>query len=295
MKTLRSPRILRPVRLLVLVVALALVAVACSDDADTDVGNAGDDSGDAGDDATGDDITRPGLAGEWILVAVTVDDAPVTVPAHDIDMRIELGEIGGDSGCNSFGGRIDAADDGALTLDELAWTEMACIDPAGVMEFESTYLQLLATVNRWEVTPDNLVLTAPTGEIRYVLAPPSVHEALMDTVWELDTFFEGTGPERAATNRADMTGLTLVVGLSETTLTGPGCDGAVIASEFDGDHEGEFVTGAGDDVPTNPECGIVGEALEQLVASTGYTINKTRLTFIGLEGETMSLRAIAAP
>ena len=70
---------------------------------------------------------------------------------------------------------------------------------------------------------------------------------------------------------------------------------AVIASEFDGDHEGEFVTGAGGDVPTNPECGIVGEALEQLVASTGYTINKTRLTFIGLEGETMSLRAIAAP
>ena len=294
MKKNRIPHLFRALALLSLV---ALLAAACGDDTDADVSDSGDtgDDGttDDGDDAGGDE-TRPGLAGEWLLRSVTVDGTEVTVPAGDIDMRVEQGQIFGSGGCNGFGGKIDAADDGTLTITEMAWTEMACGDPPGVMDFEPTYLELLATVDRWEVTPDELVFGAPTGEIRYELAPPPLHQALQDTVWELDTFFVGAGAERTALNSADMAGVTLVVGLSETTITGPGCTGTVIASEFDGRHEGEFVTGAGGEVPTNAECGIVGEALERLVDSTGFTIDVTRLTFIGAEGEMMSLRALTA-
>ena len=73
MRTNRIPH------LLALLFVLALLGAACGDDTDTDVGDDTDDTSDDADDAVGDDGTdsddgtRPGVAGEWLLVSLTVD------------------------------------------------------------------------------------------------------------------------------------------------------------------------------------------------------------------------------
>jgi len=115
-----------PILLVMLALTLTLLA-ACGSSDTVDVGDGDDvpDQSTTTTDARDDGGTRPTLKGLWVLDTLTVDGADVTVP-DGIDMEIELGRIGGTGGCNSFGGRIDAADDGTLVLAELGWTEMAC-------------------------------------------------------------------------------------------------------------------------------------------------------------------------
>ena len=265
----------------ILLFAIALLAAACgSDAADTETGAPPDDGGD----------TRPSVVGDWILETLTTNGVEVARPDDEIDMTIAGGEIRGNLGCNSFFGSIDVADDGSVVIGAIGQTEMACADQ-GRMEFEAAYGQALGSVTAWAVDLAGLTLSGAEVEIRYAQAPPAVNQPLQGTVWNFDTIYEGVGVDRAATNRADMDGVTLVIENSEATLAGPGCAGTVISVEFDAGSEGEFRTGSGGDLTTNAECGVVGEALAGLTDASGFMINENRLTFIGEAGETVGFFA----
>jgi hypothetical protein len=54
------------------------------------------------------------------------------------------GQINGSAGCNNYFGSYQVSDD-KLTIMDLANTEMACLEPEGVMEQENQYLGLLRT------------------------------------------------------------------------------------------------------------------------------------------------------
>jgi heat shock protein HslJ len=271
-------------RFLALAFAIVLLAAACGDDAATVTND------DAGFD--GDSGTRPSVAGDWILQGLTVDGAPVALPDGALEITIELGQLSGDLGCNSFFSEIDAADDGTLTIGPIGQTEMACLED-GRMEFESTYGQALAATSAWSVDPEGLILSGDTVEIRYSQAPAPVNQPLEGTVWQFDTLYSGEGPDRAATNRADMDGVTLVIADGEATLAGPGCPGGVsaVTVEHDDGFEGAFTVTRPGGSNDAPECEIVAMASNGLAGSTGFMIQENRLTFVGEAGETVGFTA----
>jgi heat shock protein HslJ len=270
-------------RFVSLLALFALLLAACGDDVDT-VTDEG--SGDTGG-------TRPSVAGDWILHGLTVDGAPIAIPDGDIEMTIEAGEIRGNLGCNSFFGEIDAADDGTLTVGGLGQTEMACEEQSR-MEFESMYGRALGAATAWAVDPDGLTLSGATVEIVYSQAPPPVHQPLEGTVWNFDSIYEGTGPERAVVNRSDMAGVTLLIENDEATIVGPECAGTSMGVTFDDGRDGAFA-GIGEFVvDTSAACEVVGLAADGLAASTGFMINENRLTFIGEAGETVGFSATPA-
>lgn len=267
-------------RLLALTALFVLLVAACGDDTDAVTS---DEPGDT-------PATRPSVAGDWILRSLIVDGAAVLLPDDDLKITIELGEISGDLGCNSFFGEIDAADDGTLTVGAIGQTEMACLDD-GRMEFESAYGRALSSVTAWAVDPAELTFTGDGAEIRYAPAPPPVHQPLEGTVWHFDTVYSGEGPDRAAENRADMEGVTLVIADGEAVLAGPDCAGSVSSVDHDGEQEGTFVVTREGGLDDEPACEIVAVASTGLADSTGFMIDENRLTFIGAAGETVGFSA----
>ncbi|MEZ5245394.1 MAG: META domain-containing protein [Acidimicrobiales bacterium] len=266
-------------RLLALAVLCLVVAAACGDEVDSVT------TDDPGDDAG----TRPSVAGDWILRSLTVDGTAVSLPDGELEITIQLGEMSGNLGCNSFFGEIDAADDGTLTLGAIGQTEMACLED-GRMEFEAAYGQALGSVTAWAVDPAGMTLSGDTVEIRYEQAPPPVHQRLEGTVWHFDTVYSGEGVERAATNRADMEGVTLVIERGEAVLAGPDC-AAVSTVEYADGRDGAFEVTSAVAIDTSPACEIVAIASAGITESTGFMIDENRLTFIGAVGETVGFSA----
>jgi heat shock protein HslJ len=258
-----------PLLSLSFILALILIVSACGDDTDDNVS---------------DPATRPSVGGEWVLVGLQVEGADVVLVDGDLRIDVANGEVTGNLGCNSFFGSFDAADDGTLVVGGLGSTEMAC---EGRMGFESVYGQALSTATAWNVDPAGMTLSGDTVELRFEQAPAPVDLPLEATVWRFDTIFSGEGVNRPAENRADMDGVTLTVNGSEATIVGLSCAGQIAAVEFDGTNGGEFRTGALGPIDASPGCAIVGTAMTGLIDATGYMIAESRLTFIGLPGETV--------
>lgn len=259
---------------------LALFAAACGDDSTSVTGE-----------EPGGNSTRPSVAGDWILRSLTFDGDPIALPTGEIEMNITAGEITGTLGCNSFFGTIDAADDGAVVMGPIGQTEMACVEE-GRMEFESTYGRALTSVTRWAVDPTGLALSSATAEIRYEPAPDPVHQPLQGTVWNFDTVYDGEGANRAATHRADMDGVTLVIEGTSVTVSHEGCVGTS-SVQFEGVREGPITRAAGDPVyDEDGGCDVVALALDGILLSSGFMIDENRLTFIGVAGETVGFFAV---
>lgn len=267
-------------RLIALAALFVLIAAACGDDGETVTA----------DDPPGDSGTRPSLAGDWILRSLTVDGEAVSLPDDELEITIQLGEITGDLGCNSFFGVIDTADDGALTIGAIGQTEMACLDD-GRMEVESAYGRALGAVTAWTVDPAGMTFSGEGTEIRYEQAPPPVNQPLVGTVWHFDTIYSGEGVDRAAENRADMEGVTLVISGDEAVIVGPDCAGVISVVEFAEGRDGAFAVTTPGPIDASAPCEIVGIAAGGLAESTAFMIDENRLTFIGLPGETVGFSA----
>jgi heat shock protein HslJ len=77
------------------------------------------------------------------------------------------GAVQGSTGCNRFTGTTEI-DAGALVLNPLAVTEMACADPAR-MEREAAFLKTLGEVRWFVVSPEGLWLTREDGSVAVCL------------------------------------------------------------------------------------------------------------------------------
>ena len=73
------------------------------------------------------------------------------------------GNIAGDASCNRFGGSCKIEGD-KIEVGPLRSTRRAC-EP-DIMQQEQKFLALLAAATAWSMDGDDLVLTAPDGEIR---------------------------------------------------------------------------------------------------------------------------------
>jgi len=96
----------------------------------------------------------------WVLILYG-DSAPIgmTMPT----LMFQEGNISGNASCNSYGGSFEAKGD-SISFGALFMTEMFCMDPEEVMDQESLYLQMLGSVERFEVSDGQLVLFTPSGD-----------------------------------------------------------------------------------------------------------------------------------
>jgi heat shock protein HslJ len=81
-------------------------------------------------------------------------------------------EISGSAGCNTYGGSSKVSGD-SLTLVGIYANEMGCLEPAGVLEQESTYLIALRSAASYRIDGSKLVILDKGGsEILVYTASP---------------------------------------------------------------------------------------------------------------------------
>ena len=152
-----------------------LVLVSCAN-ADGGSGSAGADPG--------------ALVGHgWTLDQASMASLADEVPAGAaVTIAFEDGQASGRAACNSYGGAYDAGDDGSLSFEGFAVTEMAC-EPE-LMSLESAYLEALATVTGFGVD-GTLTLHGPDVDLTFDEEVPPVALPLVGTTWTLTTIASG--------------------------------------------------------------------------------------------------------
>lgn len=112
----------------------------------------------------------PDVSGTWVLESGTVDgEAIVPVEGHEITLTVEVDGTGarlsGSSGCNQYFGGWTIESDGSVTGSPVGGTLMACMEPEGVMDAETRYLDALGRTDRADVEGGSLVLSGPDAEL----------------------------------------------------------------------------------------------------------------------------------
>ena len=74
-------------------------------------------------------------------------------------IQFEDSQVSGTTGCNSYGGSYQVKVD-AISFEALFNTEMACMEPEGLMDQEQAYLELLGTAQRFELVDGVLTIFA---------------------------------------------------------------------------------------------------------------------------------------
>lgn len=76
------------------------------------------------------------------------------------------GKVSGSGGCNTYFASYEFKGNN-LSISDLAWTEMACISPVGVMEQEQEFLSLLGDAESFQVDDTSLTITCSNGSQLY--------------------------------------------------------------------------------------------------------------------------------
>jgi heat shock protein HslJ len=113
-------------------------------------------------DAAGKELLRfrvLSIEGAWTATSFLQGDA-VSSTLLGTEVTAEFGKDGkltGSAGCNTYHGRYKA-ENGAISIDALSATEMACTGPPGVMEQEQAYLSALPRAVKYTVEGSRLSL-----------------------------------------------------------------------------------------------------------------------------------------
>jgi peptidyl-Lys metalloendopeptidase len=118
---------------------------------------------------------------EWVLISLN-GQAPIE--GREVTLRFGDTSIEGSGGCNTYGGTYAASAD-SLSLSDLYWTEMACMEPEGIMAQEQAYLQALNAAAGYRVEHDRLELYDEAGtQILAFVASTSAGEVPANTTSE---------------------------------------------------------------------------------------------------------------
>lgn len=81
--------------------------------------------------------------------------APIT--GTTITARFADGQISGSAGCNTYGG-VYQVDGSEISISEIYFTEMACMEPEGIMEQEGLYLGYLGDAYKFQLAEDQMLI-----------------------------------------------------------------------------------------------------------------------------------------
>ena len=106
----------------------------------------------------------------WEIVLL---DGGAPIAGTSITLSFEEDGIRGNAGCNTYFGGYVLGNDGSIQISDVGSTEMACLDPAGLMDQESSYLGLLSTAARAVLQGSQLTLQDESGRDLMVFDPVS--------------------------------------------------------------------------------------------------------------------------
>ncbi|HUF94996.1 MAG TPA: META domain-containing protein [Acidimicrobiia bacterium] len=143
------------------------------------------------------------LTGSWQLTSGSHGEATLEpIATHPVTIEFTAEHVGGTAACNSYGGTFDAST-GAITISELAITEMAC-DPPETMELERAYIEALLAVSEATIEGTTLTLSGPEATLEFEALPPVPTADLLGTVWVLDGLVSGDSVSSVAGDRATL-------------------------------------------------------------------------------------------
>ena len=112
---------------------------------------------------------------EWVLTSL---NSGSPVEESRITLTFAEGSVSGFTGCNYYGDEYTMADEGTLTIPEIAITERLCLMPKGVMPQETAYIEALSDAAAYRVMDDRLEIDDAAGET--ILVFTLKEELLMD-------------------------------------------------------------------------------------------------------------------
>ena len=106
---------------------------------------------------------------EWFLrsygyqndLQVIIEDTEITATFNSAE-----GEVSGSAGCNTYFARYEVGDN-ELAIFEMAYTEMACVSPEGVMEQEQEFLTILTGAHSFQADDTTLTIFCSGGRQLY--------------------------------------------------------------------------------------------------------------------------------
>lgn len=102
---------------------------------------------------------------KWTLDSILVDGA-LTPPVDGTTITLEFADEGviGSGGCNNYFGGY-TVDGDAISFTQMGSTQMFCMEPEGVADQETAYLQMIGTADRYRLDSGQLVLLSDDEEI----------------------------------------------------------------------------------------------------------------------------------
>lgn len=129
----------------------------------------------------------------WGLTSyLNLDGQMVTIlPDTKVTAEFKDDSVAGLASCNNYFGTYEL-NGNELSVGPLGMTEMYCAEPAGVMEQEGQYLNLLQQVKTFHIEEERLVMADENGEpvLEYLLVQPA---ALEGSEWILSQYNNGKG------------------------------------------------------------------------------------------------------
>jgi heat shock protein HslJ len=95
----------------------------------------------------------------WVLTAINND---TTIIGNTPTLEFEGDMVSGNASCNTYSGSYQVKGE-TISFGPLARTEMYCMEPEGVMDQEQTYLEILESAQRFELT-ENILTTYSDSE-----------------------------------------------------------------------------------------------------------------------------------
>ncbi len=221
----------------------------------------------------------------WELLSYSDGNASMVsvIAGTTVTAAFENGSVGGSAGCNSYGGEY-TADGSALTVGTIFRTEMYCLEPAGVMDQEDRYLELLGAATGYRIEGDRLTITDAGGNAALVFRALPKPEALplTNTTWTLTTI---GGPGETVSSVIAGTEITAVF---ENDSVG----GSAGCNTYGGDYtvDGSRLT-VGSIFQTKMNCNRPAGVMEQedrylnlLGRAAAYQIEGVQLTLFDADG-----------
>ena len=97
----------------------------------------------------------------WKLISF---DGNIPLAGRNMTASFDAKEIQGSASCNTYFGTYRLKAD-QISIGELGWTEMACMDPEGIMEQEQVIMKLLSESSSYSIQGERLQITTSAGEL----------------------------------------------------------------------------------------------------------------------------------
>jgi len=111
-------------------------------------------------------IADPLQGTSWTLKSYSGKDL---IPGSEMSATFKDGNISGTASCNRYFASYQTKGE-TLIIEGLGWTEMACLDPEGIMAQESEIMRMLGAAVSYTIQGERLVIQDAEGE-QLIFAP----------------------------------------------------------------------------------------------------------------------------